>query len=54
MAIRPEMPVILCTGFSELINQEDALKIGIKAFVTKPIIIKNIAKTLRQVLESTS
>lgn len=51
MAIRPDIPVILCTGFSELINREDALKIGIKRFVTKPIIIQNFAQILREVLE---
>ena len=49
---RPDMPMILCTGFSELINKEEALKIGFKAFVTKPIIIKNFAQTLRQVLDN--
>jgi PAS domain S-box-containing protein len=50
MSIRPDIPVILCTGFSELINKEDALKLGIRRFVTKPIIIKNFAQTLREVL----
>ena len=54
MTIRPDIPVILCTGFSELINKEDALKIGIRRFITKPIIIKNFAKTLREVLEGES
>ncbi|MCL7487768.1 MAG: PAS domain S-box protein [Desulfobulbaceae bacterium] len=51
MAIRPDIPVILCTGFSELINKEDALKIGIRRFVTKPIIITKFAKLLREVLD---
>jgi signal transduction histidine kinase/ActR/RegA family two-component response regulator len=50
MNIRPDIPVILCTGFSELINKEEALKLGIRSFVTKPIIIKNFAQTLREVL----
>ena len=51
MAIRPDIPVILCTGFSELINKEEALEIGIRRFVTKPIIIKNFAQILREVLD---
>ena len=51
MTIRPDIPVILCTGFSELINKEDALKIGIRKFITKPIIIRNFAQTLREVLD---
>lgn len=52
MSIRPDIPVILCTGFSELINREEALKIGIRKFVTKPIIITSFAKTLREVLDN--
>ncbi len=51
MAIRPDIPVIMCTGFSELINKDDALQIGIRKFVTKPIIINSFARTLRQVLD---
>lgn len=54
MTIRPDIPIILCTGFSELINKEEALKIGIRKFITKPIIIQNFAKTLREVLEGES
>jgi len=54
MTIRPDMPVILCTGFSELINKEDALNIGIRRFITKPIIIKEFAQALREVLEGES
>lgn len=51
MDVRPDIPVIMCTGFSELINKENALKLGIKKFVTKPIIINSFARTLREVLK---
>lgn len=51
LSIRPDIPIIMCTGFSELINKEEALKIGIRKFVTKPIIIKSFARTLRKVLD---
>lgn len=54
MTIKPQIPVILCTGFSELINKEEALKIGIRRFVTKPLIIKNFAVTLREVFDETA
>ena len=53
LAIRPDIPVIMCTGFSELIDKEDALKIGIRKFVTKPIIMSSFARTLREVLDKT-
>jgi signal transduction histidine kinase/CheY-like chemotaxis protein len=51
MAIRPDIPVILCTGFSTRITEEKAKSMGIKAFIMKPLIRKDIAETLRQVLD---
>lgn len=52
MRIRPDIPLILCTGFSQSINEEQALKIGFRAFIMKPISIEQIAMTIRQVLDS--
>ena len=51
MRIRPDTPVILCTGFSEHIAEEQARAIGIKAFLMKPLLLKDIAQTVRQVLD---
>ncbi len=51
MAIRPNIPVILCTGFSDLIDAERATDTGIREFVMKPYVISNLAKILRKVLE---
>ena len=51
MKIRPDIPVILCTGYSDLINEEMAKEMGIKAFVMKPVVLKKIAKTIREVLD---
>ncbi|HYQ61382.1 MAG TPA: response regulator, partial [Desulfatiglandales bacterium] len=50
LAIRSDMPVILCTGFSHLIDAEGAKAAGIRAFVMKPLTKRKIAKTIRQVL----
>jgi len=50
--IRPDIPVIICTGHSPLIDQENAKSMGIAAFVMKPFVMKNIAKTIRNVLDS--
>jgi len=47
MRIRPDIPVILCTGYSNRINQELALQIGVKAFVYKPIKKNDLALTIR-------
>jgi CheY-like chemotaxis protein len=51
MAIRPDIPVILCTGFSTRITEEKAKNMGIKAFIMKPLIRKDIAETIRKVLD---
>ncbi len=51
MAIRPDMPVILCTGFSYLVDAESAEAAGIKAFAMKPLTKREIAKTIRKVLD---
>jgi PAS domain S-box-containing protein len=49
-AIRSDIPVILCTGFSARITEEKAKNMGIKAFILKPLIRKDIAETIRKVL----
>jgi CheY-like chemotaxis protein len=49
--IRPEIPVVLCTGFSRRISEESASEIGIKAFAFKPIVMTDLAKTIRTVLD---
>jgi CheY-like chemotaxis protein/anti-sigma regulatory factor (Ser/Thr protein kinase) len=51
MAIRPDIPIILCTGFSEQIDEDGAKEIGIRAFVPKPIVIRQLAHAIREVLE---
>ena len=50
--IRPNIPIIICTGFSHQIDEEKALAMGIRAFVMKPFVIKDIAETIRNVLDS--
>jgi PAS domain S-box-containing protein len=49
--IREDVPIILCTGFSEIINEEKAKKLGLDAFVLKPIILRDMANTIRQILD---
>ncbi len=51
MAIRPNIPVILCTGYSQLITPEKANAIGIQEFVMKPFARSEIAGTIRKVLD---
>ncbi len=49
-AIKPHIPIIICTGFSDQINDETIKKRSIQAVVIKPVIKKEIAKTIREVL----
>ena len=51
MKIRPDMPIILCTGFSHIISKEKAREIGIQAFIMKPLVRKDLAETVRRVLD---
>ena len=49
--IRPDIPIILCTGFSHVINAEKARALGIEAFCMKPIGVRDLAVTIQQVLD---
>ena len=51
LSIRPDMPVILSTGFSERIDEESARAIGIKAFVMKPVAMNDLARAIRIALD---
>jgi PAS domain S-box-containing protein len=51
LLIRPGIPVILCTGFSETITPEKAKEMGIRKFVMKPLSRRNLAEVVRRVLD---
>jgi CheY-like chemotaxis protein len=51
LAIRPEIPIILCTGFSDQANEEKARSAGIRAFLFKPLIMQDLATAVREVLD---
>jgi PAS domain S-box-containing protein len=50
LEIRPELPIILCTGFSELTSREKAAAVGIVGFLEKPVAVDNLVRTVREVL----
>ena len=50
MAIRPDMSVILCTGYSKKISDASVAEMGIKALAYKPIVKADLARTVRKVL----
>ena len=52
LTIRPDMPFILCTGFSEMINEEKAREIGIQEYIKKPVHRKEMAIIVRRALDN--
>lgn len=51
IALRPDIPIILCTGFSDCIDEQMAQKIGIKAYVMKPYSVNTLDLLVRKILE---
>ncbi len=49
--IRSDIPIVLCTGFSEQVTAEEAHAIGISRYVMKPIIIDDMARIIREVVD---
>ncbi|MBT3175396.1 MAG: PAS domain S-box protein [Desulfobacula sp.] len=49
--IRPDIPVLLCTGYSETMSEEKAVSIGIKGFLLKPIRMKDLAQKVSEILK---
>lgn len=49
--IRPDIPIILCTGHSELIDDAKTKELGIKAYTMKPLMKSDLVKTVRKVLD---
>lgn len=50
IGIRPDIPIILCTGFSEMITKEKAERMGIQAFIMKPLSMGEMARIVSDVL----
>jgi len=51
MKIHSDVPVIICTGYSERIDEQRAMDLGIKGLMMKPFTIRRLSKTIRDVLD---
>lgn len=51
IAIRKDVPIVLCTGYSETVSPEKAQKAGIREFVMKPVTKRELALTIQRALE---
>jgi PAS domain S-box-containing protein len=52
LRVRPDLPIILCTGFSDKVSGQAAVEMGVQALVMKPFIQKELARLVRQVLDA--
>jgi two-component system, cell cycle sensor histidine kinase and response regulator CckA len=50
LAVRPDLPVILCSGYGENISTDRTESIGIRAFALKPLSMETLAHLIRKVL----
>jgi CheY-like chemotaxis protein len=48
--IRPDVPVILCTGFSEALSPEEARFLGVNQYLMKPVVKSQLARAIRLAL----
>ena len=51
-SLSPDIPIIICTGFSYQMDKEKALEMGIRDFVMKPFVMKDVAEAIRKVLDA--
>ena len=50
LQIRSDIPIILCTGYSERLTEEKIKELGIKGYLMKPFVIDSLGQTLREAL----
>ena len=51
LSARPDMPIILCTGYTERITAEEILAMGVSRFLMKPLAFREVALAIREVLD---
>ncbi len=50
--VRPDMPIILCTGYTEAVTLEDVLALGVRAFLMKPFTLAQLGEAVDRALET--
>jgi PAS domain S-box-containing protein len=51
LRLQPNLPILLCTGFSEKIDAEKARTLGFQGFLMKPVVSRELAEMVRKVLD---
>jgi two-component system, cell cycle sensor histidine kinase and response regulator CckA len=50
--IRPDIPVIICSGYSANMDADKSKSLNIQGFVTKPVLGNDLSKKIREILDS--
>lgn len=50
LALRPDFPVLLLTGFSETVDEEKARAVGVREFLMKPVILSDFSRVMSRIL----
>jgi DNA-binding NarL/FixJ family response regulator len=51
ISIRPEIPVIICTGFCDENDENRSMDLGVRGFLKKPVAVGDLAEMVRKVLD---
>jgi PAS domain S-box-containing protein len=51
LAVRPDLPIIICTGYSDKVDPESIRSMGLAGLVYKPLIMRDLADLIRQILD---
>ncbi|MFO7751527.1 MAG: response regulator [Desulfobacteraceae bacterium] len=52
LALKPDLPIILCTGHHDRVNRETALAEGFSEFLEKPVLTEKLVRVIRRLLDS--
>ncbi|MFA6465523.1 MAG: response regulator, partial [Desulfurivibrionaceae bacterium] len=52
LALRPSIPVILTTGYSDILTEKEAKELGVREYLLKPLSTGRLAEVVRQVLDA--
>ncbi len=51
LKIRPEMAIIICSGYSSIFTEDEAMAMGIKNYLQKPATMKQLSRMVRETLD---
>ena len=52
LALRPHLPVILATGYSDILTEDEAMEMGVREYLLKPVSTGRLAEVVRRVLDT--